>query len=95
MNKIDISQIPSSEQRNLAKTILAAMERFYSDPKNVQAFEDWKKSQEVKNADQRRTANDNRDNCGGNDGVVVIGSVHRQESIIPKGGDSCLSAANS
>lgn len=80
-NKIDVSQIPPVERKNLAKTFLEAVERFFDDPKNLQDFEEWKKSQEDKdkNADQRRKAHDNHDNCSGGNGVCCIGGINGEE----------------
>ena len=48
MNRINTSEIPAVERRSLGGTFFKAIERFYSDPKNLRAFEEWKKSQEAK-----------------------------------------------
>lgn len=41
--KIDCTQIPCVEVNILCSTLVAAMERFYSDPENCRRFEEWKK----------------------------------------------------
>ena len=40
--KIDFSQIPEVEARNLVRTFYEAVKRFYEDPENVRMFEEWK-----------------------------------------------------
>lgn len=45
--KIDVSQIQAIEVKNLSRTLLAATERFYSDPENQRRFEAWQKSKET------------------------------------------------
>ena len=49
--KISCEDIPKVEIDVLASVILAAMDRFYSDPARVHDFEAWKKSKkkEVRN----------------------------------------------
>lgn len=46
-DKIDVSQIPVIEVKNLSRTLLAATERFYSDPENRRRFEAWQRSKET------------------------------------------------
>ena len=41
--QIDCSQIPSTDLKNLATTFLAAVTKFYEDPGNDAAFQEWKK----------------------------------------------------
>ena len=38
---IDCKQIPRIQMDILSRTLLAAMERFYADPKNQKGFEEW------------------------------------------------------
>ena len=44
--KIKISEIPNAEIQNLAMTFLSAVRRFYEDPKNEAAFQEWKRRKE-------------------------------------------------
>ena len=44
MVKINTSQIPETEAKLLAMTFLDAIKKFYSDPKNVEKFQEWKKN---------------------------------------------------
>jgi hypothetical protein len=39
-------RIPEIQMRILSRTLISAMERFYSNPTNVKHFEAWKKSDE-------------------------------------------------
>lgn len=82
MAKFDFSQIPAVERRKLGKTFLGAVERFYSDPENIRRFEEWKKSQEVHNADQRRKTHDKRDNGGGCAGIGGGCGFNRKEPCV-------------
>lgn len=41
--KIDLTQIETEDWRTLSTTLLAAMERFYENPENVEQFNSWKK----------------------------------------------------
>ncbi len=43
MVRINPALIPETEKKLLAMTFLDAMRRFYSDPKNVEKFEEWQK----------------------------------------------------
>lgn len=43
---IDCEQIPKIQLDILSRTLLAAMERFYSDSENLHRFEEWLKSEE-------------------------------------------------
>ena len=47
--KVDTSQISSADAHSLAITFLEAVERFYADPKNEKAFQDWLKGREKTN----------------------------------------------
>lgn len=38
---IECEQIPKIQLDILSRTLLAAMERFYSDPDNLKRFEEW------------------------------------------------------
>ncbi len=40
--KFDLEQIPTYELDSLCRVILKACQEFYSDPKNVEAFQKWK-----------------------------------------------------
>lgn len=40
--QFDFSQVPPADVRNLSITFLAAVKRFYEDPKNLEDFEKWK-----------------------------------------------------
>ena len=42
--KIDYTQIPSADLKNLCRTLTAAMIDFYDDPKNREKFEQWQQS---------------------------------------------------
>lgn len=48
MVKIDPSQIPNVEMNNLAVTFLSAIKKFYDDPANMVAFQEWKRQREAK-----------------------------------------------
>ncbi len=48
---IDVSKIPKPDVKNLSRTTLAATERFFEDPENVRAFEDWLKNRRYQNAE--------------------------------------------
>lgn len=76
MVKFDLSQVPLIERKNLGRTFLEAVERFYSDPENERRFQEWKKLQEVKNADEGRTAHDNGDNNGCTVSLDSLGHIH-------------------
>lgn len=39
--KIDCKQIPRVQMDSLCRTLLAGIERFYSDPENVYRYEAW------------------------------------------------------
>lgn len=43
---IECQQIPKIQLDILSRTLLAAMERFYSDPDNLRGFEKWLRSEE-------------------------------------------------
>lgn len=45
---IECKQIPRIQVNILSRTLLAAMERFYSDPDNLRRFQEWKQSEEGK-----------------------------------------------
>lgn len=52
--KIDYSQIPSSDVKNLCRTLTAAVKAFYDDPKNCERFEEWQRSRkETSNAKKK------------------------------------------
>lgn len=40
--KIDFSQIPKHQMEALCRTLLKSCTEFYSDPKNVEKYEQWK-----------------------------------------------------
>lgn len=42
--KIDYTQIPPADLKNLCRTLTAAVIKFYDDPKNRERFERWQKS---------------------------------------------------
>lgn len=44
--KIDCAQIPRVQLDSLCRTLLAGIERFYSDPKNSREYEEWLQSEE-------------------------------------------------
>lgn len=44
MVKINPLLIPETETKLIAMTFLDAIKKFYSDPKNVEKFQEWKKS---------------------------------------------------
>lgn len=44
--RIDVREIPGTEVQNLAMTFLSAVRRFYEDPKNEAAFQEWKRRRE-------------------------------------------------
>lgn len=41
--KIDCTQIPKAQMDSLCRTLLASIERFYSDPDNLRRYEEWLK----------------------------------------------------
>ncbi len=43
---IECEQIPKIQLDILSRTLLAAMERFYSDPDNLKRFEEWLRGEE-------------------------------------------------
>jgi len=43
---IECEQIPKIQLDILSRTLLAAMERFYSDPDNLSRFEEWLRGEE-------------------------------------------------
>lgn len=43
---IECEQIPKIQLDILSRTLLAAMERFYSDPDNLRRFEEWLRGEE-------------------------------------------------
>lgn len=45
--KIHTEAIPKIETRLLCGTFLEAIKEFYKDPKNIAAFEEWKKGRSV------------------------------------------------
>ena len=45
--KIDVIRIPAIEVKILCRTLLDAVERFYSDPENRRRFEAWRQSKET------------------------------------------------
>lgn len=49
-------KIPQIQMDILSRTLLSAMERFYSIPDNLTRFEEWKQSEEGKAYMQRATA---------------------------------------
>lgn len=53
---IDCEQIPKIQFDILSRTLLSAMERFYSDPENLKRFEEWLESEEGKAYIQRQEA---------------------------------------
>ena len=96
--RIDVSRISPCERRNLGRTFLAAVERFYDDPKNVAAFEEWKKTKgrkkEVTHADQRRTADGCRNHNSRDGGLGGVGGIHCTESDDAAGGNTHLLTAD-
>ena len=46
MVNIDTSKIPESEVKLLAVGLIEAAKRFYSNPKNVLEFQEWKRRQQ-------------------------------------------------
>ena len=94
--RIDVSRVSPCERRNLGRTFLAAVERFYDDPKNVAAFEEWKKGQkkEVSHADQRREADGCRNHSSRDGGLGGVGGIHCAESDDAAGGDAHLLTAD-
>ena len=42
--KIDYTQIPSADLKNLCRTLTAALLKFYDDPKNREKFEAWQQN---------------------------------------------------
>lgn len=51
--KINLDLIPRCEMNILCRTLLDAAKRFYSDPANVERFNEWKQSEEGKRILQR------------------------------------------
>lgn len=45
--KFNFDQIPEKEARVLGQTLLEACKKFYSDPKNLAAYEAWEAQQEA------------------------------------------------
>ena len=45
--KFNFDQIPEKEARVLGQTLLEACKKFYSDPKNLAAYEAWKHSRRL------------------------------------------------
>ncbi len=45
--KFNFDQIPEKEARVLGQTFLEACKKFYSDPKNLAAYEAWEAKQEA------------------------------------------------
>ena len=45
--KFNFDQIPEKEARVLGQTLLDACKKFYSDPKNLAAYEAWEAQQEA------------------------------------------------
>lgn len=41
-----LSDMPPADQRNLYRDALEAVKRFYQNPKNLSAYEQWKAEQE-------------------------------------------------
>lgn len=39
--KLDLNSMPPQDRRNFIADTFEAMERYYSDPKNVAAYEKW------------------------------------------------------
>ena len=46
MAYVSDEKIPKIQVDILSRTLLTAMERFYSDPDNLRRFEEWKQSEE-------------------------------------------------
>lgn len=49
-------QIPQIQLDILSRTLLSAMERFYSEPENLRRFEEWLRSEEGQVYSQRNNA---------------------------------------
>lgn len=49
-------KIPKIQIDILSRTLLTAMERFYSDPDNLRRFEEWKQSEEGRTCIKRINA---------------------------------------
>lgn len=47
MVKINCAAIPQTEARLLAMTFLDGVRKFYSDPKNVEKFQEWQKRKQA------------------------------------------------
>ena len=47
MVKINCAVIPQTEARLLAMTFLDGVRKFYSDPKNVEKFQEWQKRKQA------------------------------------------------
>lgn len=45
---IDTKAIPAETQLNLAAVLASEAQKFFEDPENLQAFEEWKKGRENK-----------------------------------------------
>lgn len=48
--RIDLSQVGEADKRNLARTFLGAIERFYEDPVNLARFQAWRAQQKAQKA---------------------------------------------
>lgn len=46
--KVDVNQIPLTDQRLIGATFLSAVRAFYNIPENVEKFEKWKESRNKK-----------------------------------------------
>lgn len=44
--KMDLSQIGKADTDNIGRTFLEAVRRFYDNPENTKAFENWKAKRE-------------------------------------------------
>lgn len=45
MGKVDIDKIPPEQVGAMARTVLASVQVFYSDPENRRKFEEWQEGQ--------------------------------------------------
>lgn len=48
ITQIDVTQIRSTDTQQLSSTFLTAIKKFYSDPRNLKDFEDWKEKNKDK-----------------------------------------------
>lgn len=62
MPKINPNLIPRCEMNILCRTLLDAAKRFYSDPVNVERFNEWKQSEEGERILQRLSDKQGEDN---------------------------------